>query len=366
MKRVAIFPLALLGIWFSLWLSTPVRAQVTPVEGNLTIPHFTFGSGETLPELKIHYRTLGRPRRDIWGQVRNAVLILHATGSSGAQFITPEFTGTLYGPGQPLDLSKYFLIMPDGVGHGQSSKPSDGLHAHFPHYNYDDMVTAQYRLVTEGLHVNHLRLVMGTSMGGMQTWVWGVKYPDFMDALMPFASLPVQIAGRNRMIRRMAIDSIRNDPEWNYGEYTQQPVRAVTAAIYVSMFMIGSPLQLQKQAPARDQADELFNAQVQAGLAVRDANDTLYQFEASRDYDPSASLEEINAPLIAVNTADDQVNPPELRIAEREIQRVKCGEFVLLPTSDQTRGHASYNYPELWKHHLSALLRKSRHFAGQD
>jgi homoserine O-acetyltransferase/O-succinyltransferase len=291
--------------------------------------------------------------------VRNAVLILHGTTGSGAQFLSRQFAGALFGPGQLLDATKYYIILPDGIGHGQSSKPSGGMRMRFPRYNYNDMVTAHYRLLTERLGVNHLRLVMGTSMGGMHTWVWGEKYPDFMDALMPLASLPVQIAGRNRMIRRMVMDSIKNDPEWNNGEYKTQPVRGLTAAVYAMMFMTSSPLQIQKQAPTREEADRQFDSRVRASLTNRDANDMIYQFDASRDYDPAPKLESIKAPLVAINSADDQVNPPELGIAEREIKRVKRGRFILIPISDQTRGHGTHSLPELWKQYLAALLSES-------
>lgn len=329
-----------------------------PVEGDFTIRDFKFADGEVLPELRLHYRTAGKPQRDADGIVRNAVLILHGTGGSGQGFLSPQFAGVLFGPGQLLDATKYFIVLPDGIGHGRSSKPSDGLHARFPHYNYDDMVVAQYRLLTEGLGINHLRLVAGTSMGGMQTWVWGETYPGFMDALMPLASLPVQIAGRNRMTRRMVIDSIKNDPEWKNGEYTTQP-RGLIAAIYTLLFMVSSPLQWQKIAPTRDEADKFFDNQVRVRLAQTDANDMLYQFDASRDYNPEPKLETIQAPLLAINSADDQVNPPEMGIAEREIKRVKRGRFVLLPITDQTRGHGSHSVPALWQNYLAELLKES-------
>ena len=331
-----------------------------PVEGDFVIRDFKFDGGETLPELKLHYRTIGEPKRDPSGVVRNAVLILHGTGGSGAGFLSNQFGAALFGPGQLLDATKYFIILPDGVGHGQSSKPSNGLRARFPHYGYNDMVTAQHRLLTEGLKVNHLRLVMGTSMGGMHTWVWGEKYPDFMDALAPLASLPVQISGRNRMMRRMVIDSIKNDPEWNNGEYKQQPARGLSSAIYTLLFMTSAPLQQYKQAPNRDAADKLFDNLVRAQLARADANDMLYAFDASRDYDPAPELEKIKAPLIAVNSADDQVNPPELGILEREIKRVKRGRYVLIPISDRTRGHGTHSLPELWKQYLAELLEESK------
>ena len=335
------------------------QSYPTPAQGDFTIRDFKFESGESLAELKLHYRTIGTPVRDGSGVVRNAVLIMHGTGGSGQQFLSQQFAGTLFGPGQLLDATKYFIILPDGIGHGQSSKPSNGLHMRFPHYNYNDMVKAQYRLVTEELKVNHLRLVMGTSMGGMHTWVWGEKYPDFMDALMPLASLPVQIAGLNRMRRRMIINSITSDPDWNNGEYKTQP-RGLTGAIYGLMMMSASPLQLQKQAPTRDAADKLLEDQVRARLANTDANDMIYQFDASRDYDPAPRLESIRARLVAINSADDQVNPPELGVMEREIKRVKRGRFVLIPINDRTRGHGTHSLPEIWKQHLAELLEESK------
>lgn len=349
---VSVFLLAIAG--------SPAVAQTNPVpaQGDFIIRNFKFDSGEALPELKLHYRTFGTPKRDGTGVVRNAVLVMHGTGGSGGNFISDQFAGVLFKPGQLLDPARYFIILPDGIGHGQSSKPSDGLHARFPHYDYNDMVTAQYRLLTEGLGVNHLRLVMGTSMGGMHTWLWGEKYPDFMDALMPLASLPAQIAGRNRMMRRMVIDPIRNDPDWNNGEYKSQP-RGLTTAIYTLLFMSSSPLQWHKQAPTRDAADRFFDDQVRRQVARTDANDMLYAFDASRDYDPAPNLESIKAPLIAINSADDQVNPPELGILEREIKRVKRGRYFLIPISDKTRGHGTHSLPELWKEHLAGLLQET-------
>jgi len=329
----------------------------TPAEGDFILRDFAFDTGERLPELRIHYQTLGTPHRGPNGRVDNAVLVLHGTGGSGRQFLSPNFAGVLFGPGQLLDTTRTFVVLPDGIGHGGSSKPSNGLHARFPRYGYGDMIRAQHQLLTEGLHVDHLRLVMGTSMGGMHTWLWGETYPDFMDALMPLASLPVQIAGRNRMMRRTAIDSIRNDPEWKGGDYVAQPRGGLTAAVYTLLFMGSSPLQWQKAAPTRDAADRFFDEQVQARLKTMDANDTLYQFEASRDYDPAPALETIRAPLVAVNSADDEVNPPELGILEREIRRVPRGRAVLLPISPETRGHGTHSWPAIWQEHLAALLR---------
>jgi homoserine O-acetyltransferase len=358
MHRRLLFPAVLLLAL----VTPPVIAQTisVPAQGDFVLRNFKFDSGEVLPELKLHYRTLGTPRRDAAGVVRNAILVMHGTGGSGGGFISDQFAGVLFKPGQLLDATKYFIILPDGIGHGQSSKPSDGLHARFPHYGYNDMVTAQYRLLTEGLGVNHLRLVMGTSMGGMHTWVWGEKYPDFMDGLMPLASLPVQIAGRNRMMRRMVMDPIRNDPDWNNGEYKSQP-RGLTAAIYTLLFMTSSPLQWYKQAPTREAADRFFDELVHRQSARSDANDMLYAFDASRNYDPAPHLEGIKAPLVAINSADDQVNPPELGIMEKEIKRVKRGRYVLIPISDKTRGHGTHSLPELWKQHLARLLRDTQH-----
>jgi homoserine O-acetyltransferase len=329
-----------------------------PAQGNFILRDFRLDNGEIFQELRLHYRTIGTIRKSQAGAVENAVLIMHGTGGSGAQFLSNQFAGVLFGPGQLLDASKYFIILPDDIGHGASSKPSDGMHARFPHYGYGDMITAEYRLVTQGLGINHLRLVMGTSMGGMHTWLWGERYPDFMDALMPLASLPVQIAGRNRMTRRMVIDSITKDPAWNNGEYKEQP-RGLTAAVYTLLMMGSSPLQWQKQAPTRDEADKLFDQMVKTNVERIDANDMLYQFDSSRDYNPQPRLEDIKAPLVAINSADDQVNPPELGIMEKEIKRVPHGTYVLIPISDQTRGHGTHTLPAVWKQYLAQLLDES-------
>src|SRR5205807_6990881 len=310
-----------------------------PTEGDYTIRDFRFASGETLPELRIHYRTLGKIDKDAQGKTRNAVLIMHGTTGSGAQFIRPEFAGELFGKDQPLDVTKFFIVLPDGIGHGKSSKPSDGLHAKFPHYTYDDMVEAQYRLLREKLGVDRLRLVLGTSMGGMQTWLWGEEHPKFMDALMPLASLPVQIAGRNRMMRKMILDGIRGDPAWNGGDYQAQPRQGLVAALDVLLLMGSAPLPWQAQAPTRDAADKLYEEMLQKRLAQADANDMLYAFDASREYDPKPKLAAIEAPLVAVNSADDVINPPELGILETEIHKVRRGKAVVLPISPQTRGH---------------------------
>jgi len=327
----------------------------TPVQGDFILNNFRFKSGEMLPELRMHYRTLGKPERDAQGVVRNAVLILHGTTGSGASFINPQFAGQLFGSGGLLDAERYFLILPDAIGHGQSSKPSDGLHGRFPHYGYLDMIEAQYRLLTEGLGVNHLRLVMGTSMGGMHTWLWGERKPDFMDALMPLASLPTQISGRNRMWRRIVIDAIRKDPEWRNGNYSSQPssLRVAEEMIY---FMGSNPVLRQQQMPTLAESDSTLDAAIADSLKAADANDLLYQIEASRDYDPGPDLEKIRAPLLAVNSADDLINPPELGILEREVRRVPKGRAVLLPFGPETRGHGTHTLAAVWKRYLQELL----------
>src|SRR2546423_1554610 len=329
-----------------------------PTEGDYVIRDFKFTSGETLPELKIHYRTVGKAMKDEKGVVRNAVLIGHATTGNGAQFIRPEFAGELFGAGQPLDATKFFLVLPDGIGHGKSSKPSDGMHARFPHYGYVDMVEAQFRLLTDGLGVNHARLVMGTSMGGMHTWLWGAAHPDFMDALMPLASLPTQISGRNRAWRRMIIDAIRNDPEWKGGDYLSQPQSLRTAA-QMLWLMSSNPVLRQKEAPDLKKTDEVVDKFVADHLKTDDANNVLYALEASHDYDPGPGLEKIRAPLLAINSADDLINPPELGILEREIKRVAKGRAVVIPLSDKTRGHGSHTIAALWKSELERLLKES-------
>jgi len=329
-----------------------------PVEGDYTIRDFKFASGEILPELRLHYRTLGKPEKDAQGKTTNTVLIMHGTTGSGAQFIRPEFAGELFGKDQPLDATRFFIVLPDGIGHGKSSKPSDGMHAKFPRYGYIDMVEAQYRLVTDGLGVNHARLVMGTSMGGMHTWLWGELHPDFMDALMPLASLPTQISGRNRAWRRIVIDAIRNDPDWHSGDYEKQPPSLRTAAEML-WFMSSNPVLRQKEAPTLAKTDEVLDKFVDGIVKADDANDVLYALEASRDYDPGPNLEKIRAPLLAINSADDLINPPELGILEREIKRVPRGRAIVIPLSDQTRGHGSHTMAALWKDQLLRLLKET-------
>ncbi len=333
----------------------PSAGYQAPVQGDYVIKNFVFASGESLPELRLHYRTIGQPRKDGAGVVRNAVLVLHGTTGSGAQFLAPSFAGELFGASQLLDATKYFLVLVDNIGHGGSSRPSDGLRAKFPKYGYRDMVTAQYRLLTEGLGVNHLRLVIGTSMGGMHSWLWGEMYPEFMDALMPLASLPTQISGRNRMWRRIAIDAIRSDPEWQEGNYTAQP-RGLRTAAAILNFMSSNPVLHQAAAPTLEAADKAFDAYVNNYVKTADANNVLYALQASWDYDPGPSLDKIKVPLVAVNSADDLINPPELQILEHEITRVPKGRAYVIPLSDKTRGHGSHTVAVLWKNYLADLL----------
>jgi homoserine O-acetyltransferase/O-succinyltransferase len=354
----------------SLWLAAMCVAQqppaqpavkLTPTEGDYVSHDFHFKSGETLPELRLHYMTLGKPEHDANGKVTNAVLILHGTGGSGRQFLAPQFADVLFGPGQLLDTSRYFIVLPDGIGHGKSSKPSDGLRAHFPHYDYDDMVTAQHELLEKGLSVNHLRLIMGTSMGCMHSWVWGEIYPEFMDALMPLACLPVQIAGRNRLWREMVIDGIRQDPDWKNGDYTAEPRAALQISADFLLIAGSAPLQMQKSLPTRDAADQYLDQSMQRITAGLDANDFLYAVSASRNYDPSKQLGTIKAPVMFVNSADDFINPPELGIAEREIKHVKNGRFVLIRVSEQTHGHGTHTWAAVWQQYFEELLRESSH-----
>ena len=353
-----------ISIFFCAAVTTAVAQQTTrpanystPVEGDFVVKDFKFRSGETLPELKLHYRTIGSPTKNAAGVVNNAVLIMHGTGGTGAQFLSTQFANVLFGPGQPLDATKYFIILPDAIGHGGSSKPSDGLRTKFPHYTYDDMVLAQYQLITEKLGANHLRLVMGTSMGGMHTWVWGETYPDFMDALLPLASAPVEIAGRNRVMRRMIMEAIRNDPAWNNGDYKTQPIEGLTSAQNILLLMGSAALPWHQQAPTRDSADKFYDERVRSGVARTDANNMLYYFDSSREYNPAPKLELIKAPLFAINSADDLINPPELGILEREIKKVKHGRYILLPITDQTRGHGTHTIAVIWQEYLKELLR---------
>ena len=324
--------------------------------GDYRIKEFRFASGETLPEVRIHYRTFGKPRRDARGIVRNAVLILHGTGGDGESLMNIAFSGELFGQGQPLDARRFYLIIPDNLGHGQSTKPSDGLRARFPSYGYRDLIEAQYRLLTEGLQVNHLRLVMGTSMGGMHTWLWGETRPDFMDALLPLACLPAQISGRNLAWRKIISEAIRSDPQWRNGEYRTQPPSLKSAAQV--LFLMGSNSLLRYQeGPTRKTAEELLEREVAARLANLDANDLLYSVESSYDYDPGPALEKIRAPLLAINFGDDLINPPELGILEQQIKLVRHGQALVIPMGAETVGHGTHTKAAVWKQRLERFLK---------
>jgi homoserine O-acetyltransferase len=328
-----------------------------PKEADWVAKDFRFHTGEVLPEVRLHYATIGAPSGE-------PVLILHGTAGSHAQALTPQFAGELFGPGQPLDAARYFIILPDALGTGKSTRPSDGLRARFPKYNYDDMVLAQYLLVTEGLGIRHLRLVLGNSMGGMQTWIWGEKYPGFMDALVPMASQPVQMLGRNWMMRRLFTQSIRRDPDWNGGNYASQPRGIQLALVELGVATAGGTLAYYRDAPTREKADEIVMQRL-AQPFRGDANDVLYQWESSEDYNPAPHLEKIEARLVAINAADDERNPPELGILEREIKRVKNGRYVLIPVGEHSRGHLTTGNAALWKQYLAELLRDTPRTGGQ-
>jgi homoserine O-acetyltransferase len=345
-------PLLAAAISFAMLLVvlSPAAAQQHPApkEGSWIAKDFRFHTGEVMPELRLHYRTIGEPSGE-------PVLILHGTTGSGASMLSPGFAGELFGPGQPLDASRYFIILPDAIGHGKSSKPSDGLRAKFPRYNYDDMVAAQYRLVTEGLGLRRVRLVLGNSMGGMHTWIWGVAHPDFMDALVPMAAQPTEMSSRNWMMRRLIIDAIRNDPDWNGGNYTTQPKSLRVASVFYGIATNGGTLAYQKQAPTRELADKLLDQRLAAPFNA-DANDILYAWDSSRDYNSSAGLERIQAALLAINSADDERNPPETGIMERELKRVKGGRLYLIPASADTRGHGTTGMAKFWAPQLREFL----------
>jgi homoserine O-acetyltransferase len=361
--RVPMFRLLCSTIVTILVCTATAGAQEPPAlptqQGDFTVRDFKFQSGETLPELKLHYTTLGTPFRDHSGRVTNAVLVLHGTGGDGHQFLRPQFAGVLLVPGGLLDPARYFIILPDDIGHGKSSKPSDGMHAHFPQYDYDDMVRAEYLVVTKGLAVNHLRLVMGTSMGCMHTFMWGEDYPDFMDALMPLACLPVPIAGRNRIWRKMTIDAIRDDPAWMDGAYKDEPREGMRTAIDLLIIAGSAPLQMQKTAATRDAADAWLDDAMSRDFAALDANDFLYQVASSRDYDPSGALDKIEAPMKWINSGDDFINPPELGIAQAEVKKISHAQFVLIPASDQTHGHGTHTWAAVWQDHLAEPLQES-------
>lgn len=319
-----------------------------PKEAQWIARDFKFHTGEVMPELRINYRTVGDPKGE-------PVLILHGTTGSGAAMLTPGFAGELFGPGQPLDATKYYLILPDSIGAGKTSKPSDGLRAKFPRYNYDDMVLAQYRLVTEGLGIKRLRLVLGNSMGGMHAWLWGVTYPDAMDAIVPMASQPTEMSSRNWMTRRLIIDAVRNDPDWKDGNYTTQPKAFHFANVFFGVTTNGGTLAYQKLAPTREAADKLLDDRMKAPFNA-DANDYMYQWDSSRDYNPSPRLENIKAAVLAINSADDERNPPETGIMERELKRLKNARLLLIPASEDTRGHGTTGMARFWAKQLPAFL----------
>jgi homoserine O-acetyltransferase/O-succinyltransferase len=330
-------------------------AYPAPKEGDFVARDFRFHGGEVFPELKLHYTTIGEPTGE-------PVLILHGTAGSGASLLNPGFAGELFGPGQPLDARKYFIILPDALGAGKSSKPSDGLRAAYPRYNYDDMVAAQYRLVTEGLGIKHLRLVLGNSMGGMHTWLWGTTYPGFMDALVPMAAQPSEMAGRNWMLRRLLTQAIRSDPQWNGGNYTNQPGAMKYANIVYGIATNGGSQAYHKLAPSRAAADKFIDERLAAPLNA-DANDFLYQWESSGDYNPGAGLDRISAALLAINSADDERNPPELGIMERELKRIKGARLYLIAASADTRGHGTTGMAKFWKAQLQDLLSSAPRLA---
>jgi homoserine O-acetyltransferase len=338
-----------------------VAATKWPAKDNLYVAHnFRFGSGETLPELKLRYLTLGNPHRNAAGHVDNAVLLLHGTGGNRRTLLVPQFSDVLFGPGQPLDITRYFLIFPDDIGQGDSSKPSDGLRMKFPRYDYDDMVRSQHQMLLEGMGVDHLRLILGTSMGCMQSFVWGETYPGFADALMPLACLPTAIAGRNRMMRYMAIENIKNDPAWQNGNYAAEPVLGLRTANEMLLIMGSAPLVMQKAAPTREAAEEFVDKYLTRIGASTDANNLIYYVDASRNYDPSAQLGRITVPVMYINSADDFINPPELGIAEKLAKEMPHAKFVLIPISDATRGHGTHTQAAIWKDYLVELLRESK------
>ena len=336
--------------------AAPPASKWPTVEGIVNLPTFRFGTGETLPLLRLHFLTLGTPHRDAAGHTDNAVLLLHGTGGSARSLLNPIFADVLFGRGSILDVTKYFIILPDDIGHGESSKPSDGLHAHFPAYDYDDMVRGQ-RMMLDEMKIDHLRLILGTSMGCMQTFVWAETYPGFADALAPFACLPVQIAGRNRMMRYMGIEAIKRDPAWMGGEYKSEPVQGLRLANTLVLIMGSAPLRMQKLYPTRKDAEQFVDSFWTRTETSPDANDMIYYLNASRNYDPSPRLESITTPVLWINSADDYINPPELGIAEKMVKRMPNARFILLPISDATRGHGTHTDATVWKNYLAEFMK---------
>ena len=356
--------LAAAGLALGLLGAAPALAQsvpLKPAEGDYTIANFKFHDGETLPALKLHYRTLGTPHRDAAGHVTNAVLILHGTGGTGGQFLRPQFADVLFKPGGLLDPAKYFIILPDGIGHGASSKPSDGLRAHFPKYDYDDMVAAQHALVQDGLKVDHLRLILGTSMGCMHIFVWGEAWPAYSDALMPLACQATALAGRNRMWRHMIIEAIKADPAWMGGDYKAEPAAALRNAEDLLIIAGTSPLPLQRDHPTRESADAFTDLTFNKAIGDLDANDLMFQVDASRNYDPSTGLARITVPVMWINSGDDFINPPELGMAEKQVGQMPRAKFVVIPASLETHGHGTHTWAALWQDRLADLLKQSEH-----
>jgi homoserine O-acetyltransferase len=344
----------------ALQVAAPPAKTWPTKEGDAVLKDFRFADGESLPEVRIHYTTLGQPHRNAAGEIDNAVMVLHGTGGDGHQFLRPQFADELYGPGEPLDIGKYWIILPDNIGHGKSSKPSDGMRMKFPKYDYADMVEAQHRMLTEGLGIRHMRLIMGTSMGCMMSFMWGEAYPSFSSALMPLACEPIEIAGLNRMWRQMLIDAIEKDPAWNGGNYSKQPEQGLRTAESLLVVAGGAPLYLQKQYPTRDAAKAYVEQTVAKGIAGLDANDTIYQFESSRNYNPWPNLEKITAPLTWVNSADDFINPRNLPVPAQAVKRMKNARFRLIPESSDTHGHGTHTWAKFWKKDLSELLARSQ------
>jgi len=336
-------------------LAAPAHAAWPIREGDFMARDVTFRSGEHLDAVRLHYTTLGTPHRNARGEIDNAVMILHGTGGSGKNFLVPQFADELYAPGAPFDLATTFVILPDNIGHGGSSKPSDGLRMAFPHYDYDDMVALQHRLLVEGLGITRLKLILGTSMGCMHSFVWGETYPGFAERLAPFACNAVALAGRNRMWRKMAIDAIRADPAWKDGNYTDQPAAGARTAADLLILAGINPLAMQAQLPTRAATEAALDTAFARARQI-DANDALYYLDASRNYDPSPALERITVPVLWINSADDFINPPELGLAERLVRRMPRARFILIPASTETRGHGTHTWARFWKADLVRLL----------
>ncbi len=355
--RIATILVFLLAWWGQ--ASAQTAPSWSPTEGDAAIGDLPMARGETLTDARMHYRTLGQPMRDADGRVTNAVLLLHGTGGTGAQFLSPQFADDLFGPGQPLDVPRHYVIMPDNLGHGASSKPSDGLRAAFPEYGYTEMVEAQRRLLVDGLGVDRLRLILGTSMGCMHIFVWGTTHPDFADALMPMACQPTEIVGRNRLWRTMLKDAIRADPAWAGGDYREPPVQGLRTAVNLLLLAGSAPMAMQRDLPTAESVDAYLTTQMERRLPTLDANDLWYQVNASWDYDPSADLERMTAPTVWINSADDFINPPELGLAERFAPRIADGTYRLIHNSIDGKGHGTHTWARFWKDDLVALLARS-------